>query len=156
MYLWLLLRALRGPASSDSFSLRCILLVTDVLYSLVMTCDIIQTSTESASEGALYKCSVSSITLHFMSCFPASYSCFDLLVKVRLEAISKCAEALLNAIRLGDPGIIQAGCVTQWNLCLPLLQPNLRKHVRRPLTIVAEALEKMNRSLTRRSESLAL
>ena len=47
----------------------------------------------------------------------------------------------MNAIRLGDPNVIQAACVTQWNLCLPLLQANLRQHVRKPLTLVANALE---------------
>ena len=51
----------------------------------------------------------------------------------------------MNAIRLGDPNVIQVGCVTQWNLCLPLLQQNLRRHVRKPLTQVTEALENIQR-----------
>ncbi|CAH1785035.1 unnamed protein product [Owenia fusiformis] len=62
-------------------------------------------------------------------------------VEVRLQAIKKCSEALMNAIRANNPHVIQAGCVTQWNLCLPLLQNNLRKNARKPLTLVAEALE---------------
>ena len=37
-----------------------------------------------------------------------------------------------------------------WNLCLPLLQPNLRYHVRRPLSLVADALESIDRYLTNR------
>lgn len=65
--------------------------------------------------------------------------------KVRLEAIRQCNEAILNAVRLGNADVIQAGCMTQWNLCLPLLQKNLRKHVKRPLTLVAEALENLQR-----------
>ena len=67
------------------------------------------------------------------------------LLQIRLQAIKRTDEALQNAIRQANPNVIQAGCVTQWNLCLPLLQPNLRQHVRRPLTNVAEALEKIQR-----------
>ncbi|KAL4232411.1 Cilia and flagella associated protein 46 [Mactra antiquata] len=63
------------------------------------------------------------------------------VVDIRLQAIKRCDEVIMNAIRLGDPNVIQVGCVTQWNLCLPLLQPNLRHYVRKPLTQVAEALE---------------
>lgn len=65
------------------------------------------------------------------------------VVEVRLQAIRRCEEAIMNAIRNGDANVIQAGCVTQWNLCLPLTQPNLRKHMRKPLTIIADALEKI-------------
>ena len=59
--------------------------------------------------------------------------------------MKRCDEALKNAVRVGNPNVIQAGCVTQWNLCMPLLQPNLRQHVRRPLTTVADALETIQR-----------
>ena len=62
-----------------------------------------------------------------------------------MQAIRRCEEGLLNATRLGDPNVIQVGCVTQWNLCLPLLQANLRHHVRKPLTQVAQALEEIQR-----------
>ena len=34
-----------------------------------------------------------------------------------------------------------------WNLCLPLLQANLRHHVRKPLTLAAQALEDIDRYL---------
>ncbi|XP_052228420.1 cilia- and flagella-associated protein 46-like isoform X3 [Dreissena polymorpha] len=63
------------------------------------------------------------------------------VVDIRMQAIKRCSEVIMNAVRLNDPNVIQAGCVTQWNLCLPLLQPNLRHYVRKPLTQVAEALE---------------
>ncbi|XP_065923991.1 cilia- and flagella-associated protein 46 isoform X6 [Magallana gigas] len=63
------------------------------------------------------------------------------VVDLRLQAIKRCEETIMNAIRQGDPNVIQAGCVTQWNLILALLQPNLRKHVRKPLTLLADALE---------------
>ena len=68
-----------------------------------------------------------------------------LLFQIRLQAIKRCEEAIMNAIRLGNPNVLQVGCVTQWNLCLPLLQPNLRHYVRKPLTQVAEALENIQR-----------
>ncbi|KAH9492442.1 Cilia- and flagella-associated protein 46 [Bulinus truncatus] len=68
-----------------------------------------------------------------------------LSLQARIQAIKRCEEAIMNAIRIGDPDVIQAGCVSQWNLCLPLLQPNLRHNVRRPLTLVANALEEIDR-----------
>ncbi|XP_076434592.1 cilia- and flagella-associated protein 46-like isoform X2 [Babylonia areolata] len=63
------------------------------------------------------------------------------VVDLRVQAIKRCEEAIMNAVRFGDPNVIQAGCVTQWNLCLPLTQPNLRRLIRKPLTLIAEALE---------------
>ncbi|RUS85832.1 hypothetical protein EGW08_006384, partial [Elysia chlorotica] len=63
------------------------------------------------------------------------------VIDIRLQAIKRCEEAIMNAVRLGEPNVIQVGCVTQWNLCLPLLQPNMRHYVRRRLSLVAEALE---------------
>ncbi|XP_048585353.1 cilia- and flagella-associated protein 46 isoform X2 [Nematostella vectensis] len=63
------------------------------------------------------------------------------VVEVRIKAIQKHEQFLITAIRRGIPNIIQAGCVTMWNLCLPLLQPNLRHHVRKQLTLMAQALE---------------
>ncbi|XP_069140158.1 cilia- and flagella-associated protein 46-like isoform X2 [Argopecten irradians] len=63
------------------------------------------------------------------------------VIDLRQQAIKRCEETIMNAIRHGDPNVIQAACVTQWNLCLPLLQLNLRNHARKPLTLVAEALE---------------
>ena len=69
----------------------------------------------------------------------------NLFVQVRIQAISRLSEALMNAVRYDDPNITQAGCVTQWNLCLPLLQANLRQRARKPLTLVAEALENIQR-----------
>ncbi|XP_041476710.1 cilia- and flagella-associated protein 46-like isoform X5 [Lytechinus variegatus] len=62
-------------------------------------------------------------------------------VEVRLHAIDRLSEAVMNAVRHGDPNIIQAGCVTLWNMCLPLLQLNLRGQLRKPLTLLAESLE---------------
>jgi len=57
----------------------------------------------------------------------------------------KCEEAVLNAVRHGDPKIIQVGCITLWNLGLPLLQKNLRKNLRKPLQVIALALEDIKR-----------
>ena len=39
---------------------------------------------------------------------------------------------------------LQHVCVVQWNLSLPLLQPNLRQQLLRPLTAVASALEEIS------------
>ncbi|XP_071827819.1 cilia- and flagella-associated protein 46-like isoform X3 [Apostichopus japonicus] len=62
-------------------------------------------------------------------------------VEVRLQAAERLSEAIVNAVRSGDPDIIQVGCVTMWNICLPLMQNNIRKTVRKQLTLIADALE---------------
>lgn len=70
---------------------------------------------------------------------------FVLLLKVRLQAAERLSEAIVNAVRSGDPDIIQVGCVTMWNICLPLMQTNIRKTVRKQLTLIADALEGIDR-----------
>lgn len=66
-------------------------------------------------------------------------------VQTQLDIIQRLEVVLQRAIRLGDPQVIHVVCTTQWNLCLPLLQHNLRHHLRKPLTNIAEILEKMDR-----------
>ena len=80
-----------------------------------------------------------------MKCHESTICNLSLTIQIRLQAIKRCEEAIMNAIRQGDPNVIQVGCVTQWNLCLPLLQPNLRSKIRRNLTVIAEALENVDR-----------
>lgn len=63
------------------------------------------------------------------------------VVERRIQAIRKLEQCIMTAVRTGNPNIIQTGCVTMWNLTLPLLQSNLRHHVRKPLTLAAQALE---------------
>ncbi|XP_012516129.1 PREDICTED: cilia- and flagella-associated protein 46 [Propithecus coquereli] len=71
-----------------------------------------------------------------------------LYVRAAVEAqldITRGLDVLLQrAIRLGDARAIHVVCATQWNTCLPLLQHNLRHHLRKPLTNVAEVLEKVD------------
>lgn len=66
------------------------------------------------------------------------------LMEVRLIAIKRCDEALTNTVRQRNAGLIQSACATLWNLCLPILQVNLRVKVRRPLTNIVEALEEID------------
>ncbi|CAK8690364.1 unnamed protein product [Clavelina lepadiformis] len=68
-----------------------------------------------------------------------SYAKFS--VDVRLAAIKRMELALHNALRSTNANIVQGACTALWNLCLPLLQKNLRKHVRQPLNILAQVLE---------------
>ena len=67
------------------------------------------------------------------------------VVRQRVDAINKCHEVLKNASRSQHTRLVQLGCLTQWNLCLPLLQATLRNHVRKPLQYVAECLENIDR-----------
>ncbi|XP_061818672.1 cilia- and flagella-associated protein 46 isoform X2 [Nerophis lumbriciformis] len=64
-------------------------------------------------------------------------------VEARLKEIGKLNHCLQAAVREGDPQAVQAVCATQWSFCLPLLQHNLRRHVKTPLSRVAQALEDM-------------
>ncbi|XP_028390807.1 LOW QUALITY PROTEIN: cilia- and flagella-associated protein 46-like [Dendronephthya gigantea] len=66
------------------------------------------------------------------------------IVQIRLQAIEKLEQYLMTALRLGDQHVIEVGCTTMWNLCLPLLQFNLRHHVRKPLKIIADTLESVD------------
>uniref|UniRef100_A0A8C3ELL1 Uncharacterized protein n=1 Tax=Corvus moneduloides TaxID=1196302 RepID=A0A8C3ELL1_CORMO len=72
---------------------------------------------------------------------PDKYSQIFSLMVINLELMLK------RAVQLGDPGVIQVVCATQWNLCLPLLQHNLHQHVRKPLISVADVLEEIDSML---------
>uniref|UniRef100_A0A8C3GBE6 Uncharacterized protein n=1 Tax=Cyclopterus lumpus TaxID=8103 RepID=A0A8C3GBE6_CYCLU len=61
--------------------------------------------------------------------------------QARLKEIGQLDQCLQTAVREGDPQAAQAVCATQWRFCLPLLQHNLRTHIRTPLLRVAQVLE---------------
>ncbi|XP_017369055.1 cilia- and flagella-associated protein 46 isoform X2 [Cebus imitator] len=69
-------------------------------------------------------------------------------VETQLDIIQRLDITLRRAVRLGDPRVIHVVCTTQWNTCLPLLQHNLRHHLRKPLANVAEVLEKVDSLMT--------
>uniref|UniRef100_A0A8C2M7R7 CFAP46 n=1 Tax=Cricetulus griseus TaxID=10029 RepID=A0A8C2M7R7_CRIGR len=69
-------------------------------------------------------------------------------VESQLNIIERLDIILQRAIRLGDPTAIHVLCTTQWNTCLPLLQRNLRHYLRKPLTTIAEILEKVDSLMT--------
>lgn len=54
-------------------------------------------------------------------------------------------QLLQEAVRERDRPVMQAVCATQWNLCLPLLQYNLKKRIQTPLCRVAQILEDIQR-----------
>lgn len=66
-------------------------------------------------------------------------------VQAQLNIVQRLDITLQRAVRLGDPRVIHVVCTTQWNTCLPLLQHNLRHHLRKPLANVADVLEKGDR-----------
>ncbi|XP_031140179.1 cilia- and flagella-associated protein 46 isoform X1 [Sander lucioperca] len=68
-------------------------------------------------------------------------------VEARLKDIGKLDQWLQTAVREGDPQAMQTMCATQWSLCLPLLQHNLRKRIKTPLLRVAQVLEDMQSML---------
>ncbi|XP_075249447.1 cilia- and flagella-associated protein 46-like isoform X3 [Convolutriloba macropyga] len=63
------------------------------------------------------------------------------VIQLRQKLVERVEQALSNAVRLDDRDLVQAACTTLWNICLPLLQPNLRSFIRRPLTLIANTLE---------------
>ncbi|XP_064287730.1 cilia- and flagella-associated protein 46 isoform X2 [Passer domesticus] len=69
------------------------------------------------------------------------------IVEAQLKLIKNLELTLKRAVQLGDPGVIQVVCATQWNLCLPLLQHNLHQHVRKTLISVADVLEEIDSML---------
>ncbi|KAG7229993.1 hypothetical protein INR49_009713 [Caranx melampygus] len=62
-------------------------------------------------------------------------------LEARLKEIGKLDQWLKTAMSEGNPEAVQAVCATQWRFCLPLLQHNLRKHIKTPLLRVVQALE---------------
>ncbi|KAM4729450.1 cilia- and flagella-associated protein 46 [Anableps anableps] len=62
-------------------------------------------------------------------------------VEARLKEIDKLDKLLQAAVKEGRSQAVQAVCATQWNLCLPLLQHNLRKRIKTPLLKLAQVLE---------------
>lgn len=69
-------------------------------------------------------------------------------IEVRLQAIYTIENHLISANRLNDENTIQMGCLTLWNLCLPLLQHNLRHKIRKQLLLAVEMLENIDSLLT--------
>ncbi|KAF7668645.1 hypothetical protein LDENG_00299490 [Lucifuga dentata] len=67
-------------------------------------------------------------------------------VEARLKEIGKLDQLLQAAVREGDPQAMQAVCAAQWSVCLPLLQHNLRRHIKTPLLRVAQVLEDIQSS----------
>lgn len=63
----------------------------------------------------------------------------------QLSTIQRLDVALQRAVRLGDLRVVHVLCTAQWNLCLPLLQHNLRRQLRKPLARIAAVLEKADR-----------
>ncbi|XP_069609930.1 cilia- and flagella-associated protein 46 [Ranitomeya imitator] len=69
-------------------------------------------------------------------------------VEAQLRIINRLETTLQNAVRLGGPDTIQEVCATLWALGLPLLQHNLRKHLKKPLLSIADALEDIESLMT--------
>ncbi|KAM4702837.1 cilia- and flagella-associated protein 46 [Rhinophrynus dorsalis] len=70
------------------------------------------------------------------------------VVEAQLKVIRRLESTLQDAIRVADPNAIQLVCTTLWNLCLPLLQHNLRSQLRKPLLSISESLEEIDSLLT--------
>uniref|UniRef100_A0A3P9P3C7 Cilia and flagella associated protein 46 n=1 Tax=Poecilia reticulata TaxID=8081 RepID=A0A3P9P3C7_POERE len=67
--------------------------------------------------------------------------CAGVLPQARLKEIEKLDQWLEAAVKEGRPQAAQALCASQWHLCLPLLQHNLRKCIKMPLIKLALVLE---------------
>ena len=70
---------------------------------------------------------------------------FIFLLKTRIRAIELTEETLESLVRTGEFDLVQTGCVNLWNLCLPLLQTNLRGRIRKALTTLVNILERIQR-----------
>ncbi|XP_026876764.2 cilia- and flagella-associated protein 46 [Electrophorus electricus] len=68
-------------------------------------------------------------------------------VEAQLAAVGRLDALLQRAVKEGDGQVIQCVCAALWNSCLPLLQPNLRRSIKRALLTLAHALEAINSML---------
>ena len=81
--------------------------------------------------------------------------CFSLSqLQIRMRAIELAAETVESLVRTGQDDLVQTGCTTLWNLCLPLLQTNLRAKIRRALTTLTHILERIQRSVEENSSDV--
>ncbi|KAA0718385.1 Cilia- and flagella-associated protein 46 [Triplophysa tibetana] len=62
-------------------------------------------------------------------------------VEMRLSVVVQLDALVQAAVRERDARVIQTVCAAQWNTCLPLLQHNLRKKIKKPLLTLTRALE---------------
>eukprot|EP00002_Diphylleia_rotans_P029704 TRINITY_DN6063_c0_g1_i1.p1 TRINITY_DN6063_c0_g1~~TRINITY_DN6063_c0_g1_i1.p1 ORF type:complete len:2440 (+),score=492.40 TRINITY_DN6063_c0_g1_i1:241-7560(+) len=65
------------------------------------------------------------------------------MVNVRIDTLKRLEKALTSSARTGDETLVEDTCLLIWNTSLPLLQANLRSHVKRPLEKAAAALEEI-------------
>ncbi|KAJ8418005.1 hypothetical protein AAFF_G00137140 [Aldrovandia affinis] len=68
-------------------------------------------------------------------------------VEAQQALVWKLDQLLQNALRRGAASAVQGVCATLWNACLPLLQHNLRRSIRKPLLRLAQVLEDTNSAL---------
>ena len=59
------------------------------------------------------------------------------MVATRIEALRDLEEAVNSARRVGEPALVQDGCIVIWNTALPLLQPSLIGYAERALYLAA-------------------
>ena len=78
------------------------------------------------------------------------------MVSTRIEALGILEEAVNSARRVGEPALVQDGCVIIWNVSLPLLQPSLIGYAERTLYLAASALEAIASPLSQLRASLHL
>ncbi|CAF3402753.1 unnamed protein product [Rotaria sp. Silwood1] len=64
-------------------------------------------------------------------------------VDTRIRAIELTEETLESLVRTGQYDLVQTGCTILWNLCLSLLQTNLRGKIRKALTTLVNILERI-------------
>ncbi|MFT7806045.1 cilia- and flagella-associated protein 46 [Arapaima gigas] len=85
------------------------------------------------------ECLKCEIDLHKRRSKMEGYSKSD--VEVQVKMIKRLDHSLQSAVRGGSRSLIQVVCATLWNMCLPLLQHNLRKNIKISLLRMAQVLE---------------
>ena len=69
------------------------------------------------------------------------------ILNIRMKSILNCQETLVASMKQCDSSTVQSGCTTLWNLCLPMLQHNLRYQIVAPLKLIVTALEDLESML---------
>ncbi|XP_018424750.1 PREDICTED: cilia- and flagella-associated protein 46-like, partial [Nanorana parkeri] len=143
------------PALCLSPSEKIPLLIELAHLSLELKCNQLATacindlkSTDLADQRTLITIECLQSELEVLSLGPHIEMYTKNVVEVQIKVIKKLETTLQDAVHLRDPISIQGVCTTLWNLCLPLLQRSLHKHLKKPLVSVAEALEDIDSLLT--------
>jgi len=131
-------------------------LKSSVLYEIARVCteeNVLHLA--STCVKALKKCDtkdqVTAVQIEFLECELAlkesgcnKYQFTKNNVNTRVNILNHMISVLSSSKSMKNGNLVQSGCASVWNVCLPLLQKDLRHHTTRALLLIIEYLEEIS------------